>query len=336
MDEAGAPTDTYLEYISLMYDLEAAKLVQYLEVLPKGVPLRKLAKKLDMDKKELKEKLEPLVEKGFLILVGNHYSIPNPLMIYDAPFILKVNYEGNDAKKFAELSRRFFEKEEYYKPWETSIKGNPRSRVLTVSEKIEPGHDIIPVEEVFSILEKHTSFALTPCPCRKRAEVEGIRKCVDKYPILNCIQLGNFAEAILSMGDPVNRRITREEAIENVKKASELGLVLTTDNYVESAILCSCCECCCGLLAGLTRTGLNNPKSIAKANYIATINENCVACGTCLDRCKFGAITVEGKASVDEERCMGCGLCAVTCPNDAISLSRLERSPIKGTSLFSN
>ena len=325
----GDPTGTYLMYLSLLYDEEAAEVVQHLEVFPKAVTASALAKKLNRDKKELTAILEALADNFFLMKAGG-YTIPTPLMIYDAPFILKRNIERENIKEFAQLSHKFFEKEGYYKPWETSFKGTPRTRILTVSEEIEDKRSIIPIEEVYNIIEKSESFALIPCPCRRRADIEGGRKC--NYPVYNCVLLGPSAEALLNLKDPENRRVSREEVIKIVKEASELGLVHTTDNYAgPNSILCQCCECCCGLLAGLTRAGLNNPKAIAKANYIATVNaEKCAACGTCTDRCKFGAITVEDIAQFNEDRCMGCGLCAVTCPNDAITMKRLEREQIPG------
>lgn len=328
-DEKGEPSENYLEYLSLLYDPESAEIVQHLEVFPKTVRLGKLAKLLDRDRKEIKAILELLAEDFFLMKAGG-YAIPTPLMIYDAPFILKRNLKRDNIKEFARLSRAFLEQDSYYLSWETSYKGTPRSRILTVSEKIEPQHDIVPVEEVYNIIEMNESFALVPCPCRKRAGIEGIRKCEDKYPVYNCIIVGPGAEALLALGDPESRRASKEEVVKIAKDAAELGLVHTTDNYSGPAtILCQCCECCCGLLAGLTRPGLENPKAIAKANYLAKINsENCVACGTCEERCKFGAISIDDIAQINEDRCMGCGLCAVTCPEEAISMKRLERSPI--------
>ena len=327
----GEPSETYLEYLSLLYSSEEAEIVQHLENFPNIISVRKLSQNLSRDKKELSKILEALSRKFYIMKAGG-YALPTPMMVYDAPFILKVNYNRKDIRKFAQLCRTFFEKENYYKSWETSYKGTPRTRILTVSEKIEPAHGIVPLEEVYSIIDQNTSFALVPCSCRQRMEIEGIRKCKDKYPILNCIILGSMAEGLLRLNDPVIRKATKEDVIKICKEASELGLVHTTDNYAgPSTILCQCCECCCDLLAGLTRVGLQNPRAIAKANYIATIKkENCVACGTCLDRCKFNAIVVEDIAKIDEEKCMGCGLCAVTCPNDAIAMKRLERELIPG------
>ena len=116
--------------------------------------------------------------------VGKSYARPSPLVVYDAPFIVKENYEGNreETIKLAQLSRNFFE-EGYYRTWETSRKGIPRTRVLTVSEEVETDHEIVPIEEVYNIIEDVKEFALVPCPCRQRAEIEGRRKCKDKYPI---------------------------------------------------------------------------------------------------------------------------------------------------------
>ena len=326
-DENGQPTNTYLEYISLMFDPEIAKIALEMDVFPKLSSIIKLAKAVGMNKKDLLAKLEPVIKKGFIVKMGPQIALPMPLFIYDMPFILQSNYESENVVEFARLSREFFE-DNYYKTWETSKKGIPRMRVLTISEEIEDQKEILPIEAVYEIIDKRDDFAIVPCPCRKRKDVEGIRKCKDKYPIHNCLMMGPYAKAVLSMDDPIVKEITKEEAKENVKKSAEIGLVLCTDNVSDNTnILCSCCECCCGMLGGLTR--LDNPRAIAKANYVSTIDPTkCIGCETCLSRCKFGAIEVEDIAIVDIEKCVGCGLCAVTCPEDAITMKRMERELI--------
>ncbi len=329
-DENDQPTANYLEYISLMFSPEIIKIALELEVFPKMSSSLKLSKKLGINKKEMLANLENAVNRGFIIKLGPQLALPMPLFIYDMPFILKSNYDSENVLQFAELSRKFFEDDKYYNTWETSRKGVPRMRVLTISEEIEDQKEILPIEAVYDIIDKREDFAIVPCPCRKRKEVEGIRQCKDKYPIHNCMMMGPYAKAVLSMEDPIVKEITREEAKENVKKSAEIGLVLCTDNVADNTnILCSCCECCCGMLAGLTR--FDNPRSMAKANYISTVDpEVCVACGTCLTRCKFGAIEVNDIAQIDIEKCIGCGLCAVTCPEDAIIMKKMEREPIPG------
>ena len=320
------PKEEYLEYLSLMYDSEIVKIMLQLPIMPKTMAIRKLAKILNIDKNELMDKLEEHEKRGFITRLGNSYARPSPLQIHDMPFILKENIDREDIVKFAQLSREYFD-EGYYKTWETNRRGIPRTRVLTVSEKIEPEHQIMPMEEVYKIIDNQTDFAVFPCPCRMRKEVEGIRKCKDKYPINNCIVYGVFAKQLFEMGDLAVSPISKEEVKKITREAAELGLVHMTDNNMENShILCSCCECCCGNLAGLTR--LDNPNAIVKANYISNIDkELCVACGTCIERCKFDAITVNDFAHVDPNKCVGCGLCAVTCPEDAITMKRLEREP---------
>lgn len=329
-DDKGNPTPSYLEYISMMYDPEVAKIVQHLPVFPKTVNVNRLAKQLNIPKEELISKLDATVKRLFVVNMGKYYALPRPLFMHDMPFIMTINREKEDMVKFAELSRKYYTDEGYYKIWQNKRDGTPRMRVLTVSEEVELGHQILPVEAVYELIDKFDTFALTPCPCRVRTDAEGIRECKDKFPIWNCIQMGAYAGATLQADDPELKSITKEEVKKITKKAAELGLVHATDNEANSAqILCACCGCCCGMLKGITK--LDNPRGMAKANYVSEIDkEACTGCETCLSRCMFDAITVEDVAKVSPEKCMGCGVCAVTCPSDAITMKRLLREEIPG------
>lgn len=327
-DENGNPTDTYLDYISLMFPPEVAKLAKHLQIFPASTSILKLSKRMNIPKADIHHILQEAVGRGFLFRLGNRYSLANPLMIHDVPFILKENSEKSEIEQFATLSRKYFEQEGYYKVWETSRSGNPRMRVLTVSEKIELKDQIIPLEEVYHIIDQNEEFALIPCPCRLRKEIEGERECKGKYPIYNCILLGPIAHGLLELDDEYVRKIDKQEVKNLTKEAAELGLVHCTDNIVEQAnILCACCECCCGTIGGLTR--YDNPRAVARANYISSADsEKCIGCGTCVARCKFDAITIEDFAVLDENKCVGCGLCAVTCPKNAFTMKRIEREII--------
>ncbi|MFX1446413.1 MAG: hypothetical protein ACFFHV_23720 [Promethearchaeota archaeon] len=194
-DEAGNPTDTYLEYLSLIYNPEIAELVQVLDLFPNTLSLIKFAKKVNMDKNELMEKLDDVTQNGFIVKFGRQYALPFPLFVHDGPFLIAKTYKSKDATKFAELGIKFVYEEGYYKKWQNTKDGTPRNRILTVSEKIEPGQEIIPAEEVYSIIEQNNDFAVVPCPYRNRTEIAGIRKCKDKYPIHNCLLLGPYAKA---------------------------------------------------------------------------------------------------------------------------------------------
>ncbi|MBD3196410.1 MAG: 4Fe-4S dicluster domain-containing protein, partial [Candidatus Lokiarchaeota archaeon] len=327
-DAAGNPTETYLEYLSLMYAPEIAQIVHHLEVFPNLTSLLKFSRKVNIEKKELSKLLENVANRGFIVNFGKQYSLPTPLFVWDVPFIFAINYESEEAERFAQLGLKFFYDEEYYKRWETEQDGTPRHRVLSVSEEITPKDEIVPIEEVYGIIEQNDKLALVSCPCRRRQDIHGGRECEGKYPLETCILLGPYAMAALEQDDPSVREINSEDAKKIAKEAAEIGLVHTTDNKGKNCtILCACCECCCVLLSGLTR--MENPRAIGKANYIATVDEEfCEACGTCVSRCKFHAIEVNEVAEINHEKCMGCGLCAITCPTEAISIQRWEREEI--------
>ncbi len=59
-----------------------------------------------------------------------------------------------------------------------------------------------------------------------------------------------------------------------------------------------------------------------KSKKIAYVDKLCVACGTCIKVCPFGAITVKNgiRAEVDPGKCVGCGKCAKACPASVIEI----------------
>jgi NAD-dependent dihydropyrimidine dehydrogenase PreA subunit len=52
--------------------------------------------------------------------------------------------------------------------------------------------------------------------------------------------------------------------------------------------------------------------------------DTCSACGACMDRCHFGALSVNETAEVDPEKCLGCGLCNMVCPTESLSMKRKD------------
>lgn len=49
-------------------------------------------------------------------------------------------------------------------------------------------------------------------------------------------------------------------------------------------------------------------------------NEDCIACGICIDVCPEGALTLEDVAVVDTSKCSSCSACVDECPNGAIEM----------------
>ena len=72
------------------------------------------------------------------------------------------------------------------------------------------------------------------------------------------------------------------------------------------------------------------PTAIANSGFLCKVDENeCIACGDCVERCPFGALSVpDDVCVVDSARCVGCGVCIIACPSDALSLERLPEEEL--------
>jgi len=49
-------------------------------------------------------------------------------------------------------------------------------------------------------------------------------------------------------------------------------------------------------------------KTFARSNLVARVNDDCSACGTCIDRCMFNALSLgdgHDQVQIDEDRCWG-------------------------------
>lgn len=96
-------------------------------------------------------------------------------------------------------------------------------------------------------------------------------------------------------------------------------------NVIEGVFyVCNCCGCCCGILTGITKYGIE--QSVARANYYAVIeSDECTNCGICIERCQVDAISDDGgKVTVDLARCIGCGLCVTGCSVNAVRLEKRD------------
>jgi len=193
--------------------------------------------------------------------------------------------------------------------------------VVPIPEMIhEHDHDAIcPYEDARKIVEKSRRIVVQQCPCRYRTGA-----C--DYPFEEmCMFFDGMAEYALERGH--TREISKKEALDKIRRASELGLVhMTNSSYYTDAstgveFLCNCCTCCCGILEPFISS---DRKVQLGRNYYAEIDpKKCNGCGTCEARCHFDAMKVtDGTAVVNRTNCVGCGLCAYVCEPKAVALRR--------------
>jgi len=184
-------------------------------------------------------------------------------------------------------------------------------RVIPVNESIEPESRILAYDDVIKIIENARILSVTNCSCR-------VISGTCKKPLEVCMQVDRAAEYNIERG--TGRVLSKSEAIDILKMCEEEGLVHVADNrQVVGHVICNCCKDCC-----LNWPIMTGPKKwVAPSRFEAVVDPDlCTGCEACLERCFFGAITVDDDlAAVDMEKCLGCGVCTVSCPTEALRLT---------------
>lgn len=323
----------FLKYLEILFTPAEAEAASFLSVEPNRLTAEQVAEKSGRPVYEVEHALGRMVEKGLIIGFGGQYVLPVlPLLVNYHPF---RDSDDEDTRKAGKLYQEYYIRDGFYRYYESSAEGTPQRRAVPVEQSISGGQQVLSHEEIDAFLDQANmgAFALAPCPCRNRTEKLGIRECKDKYPVASCLFIGLPAMLFVGRGD--GRQVTRDEVKQYIAEMREFGLVMMTDNSarMKDGVICFCCGCCCSITRGLTRW--DNPRAFARSNFVAKVGDDCAACGTCVERCFFKAISLPDgaeKAQIDENRCMGCGVCTVTCPTDALRLERLEREPIFASS----
>lgn len=194
---------------------------------------------------------------------------------------------------------------------------------------------VLPLKDCYKIVEYSDPIASMSCVCRKNTRATDERH-PDEY---SCLGLGT---GMLKWERwPERYRggvqfLSTQEAKEWFDKWDDAGMVHMIMVYGTGAEglpfvggLCNCDYPDCGPLR--IRLDYDIQHVLLKAHYVAMPDyELCTGCGTCVQRCQFGAIKMElttEKANIDMFRCFGCGVCETGCPEGAINLERREKFP---------
>jgi len=331
----GGFSPAFINYLALLYTPAEAEIVQHLkmpmaiapslaDVAESMLSAEDIARAAGKSAAEVTDVLDPLARKGSVIGFAGNYGLP--------VFALLVNHHqftepvGPHDVEAAHLYQQFFIDEKFYKYYQSSEMGTQVLRVIPVERTLLSGQKILDTEEAHKIIDAVSNLSLVPCPCRTRTEKLGTRECKHHTPVGFCIMMETSALYFQNIG--VGREVTAAEAKKYFDEMQDLGLVGTTENHEEAGhnVICLCCPCCCSQLRGRTRW--DNPDAVAPSNFTAESSEDCLMCGKCVDRCVFGAITLDTrqlKSVVDGEKCLGCGVCTITCDQEALRLKRVDR-----------
>lgn len=165
-------------------------------------------------------------------------------------------------------------------------------RVVPVESAISSDTKAVPYEKLSYYLDKYDKFSVANCSCRSARRVIGEGCGHIEHEM--CIQMGIGAEYFIRTGRA--RELTREEVEEKLRLAEANGLVHEIPNIEdigETAAICNCCSCAC---FGLRVATLFGAYDAVRSNFVAEINEeNCVACGQCVEHCPSNALKLGQK-----------------------------------------
>ena len=189
------------------------------------------------------------------------------------------------------------------------------SIVIPVNREIRFEQRILNFAAVEQLLKKTKTIASGECGCRKK-----LKNC--DHTLEGCLFLSDWGERAIKEG--YAQPVSLAQALETLKRTFDEGLVLIAGTEDPPVKICSCCTCCCFVMAGLQQYRMEN--SLVGSGYAVRLDENlCDGCLECVPRCRFQALTAEnGAVKLDSNRCFGCGLCTGKCPGGALTLAAKE------------
>lgn len=200
-------------------------------------------------------------------------------------------------------------------------------RTIPVHKSIRVEHRAAPFDQLREIISAaHGPFVILNCICRER--MKALRTpCKKTARTETCLGFDSMGKMVLARGH--GREINRAEAIQILEENEKDGLVLQPSGAQGPEFICSCCGCCCGMLA--FQKHLPHPVDFWTSSFYAQVTpELCSGCKRCIERCQVGAVAMKngGPAVIDLSRCIGCGLCVTTCSKEALQLIKKEAATI--------
>ena len=312
-----------------LFTPEEAEIALNLSALPESLErIHKRAKKrgIGISEENLEQSLDRLVKKG-AIMGGRHlakgrkgkYYSKAPLAV--GMFEAQVNRLSQGfAKDFYDylLNQGFAE--------EIHTTQTSQMRTIPINKSLKPEHHVGTYDDARQIVMKSDGpFAVINCVCRQAKDLLG-EPCKLTDIRETCLLLRGFAKALIK--SRVGRELSKEEMLQLLDRAEEVGMVLQPENNQNPLFICCCCGCCCGVLTSVKK--FPRPAEYFETNfYVQTDPELCNGCEVCLDRCPMDARSMlDGIAMVDLDRCIGCGLCVTTCEQNAIQLMKKEKETV--------
>ena len=331
---ARAPwNETLRSILRELYTEEEADLVVR---MPTGLAgLSRIHAVTGIEERRLQQLLETLALKGLVMdleIGGEPQFTVSPIVI--GIFELTMMRRGREAN-FPRLAGLFKEymNEAFYRANFGPDKKISVMRTIPHVEAIdaEPSVEVLDYEKANQLVEQAPGAAVGICSCRHEKLHLGEKHC--QAPLEMCINFSTDSSFMVKRN--LARSVSRSELKELLAQAKELKLVLNADNVRQGVqFICTCCKCCCNVLAGVRDFGY--PNALVTSRFLASWKEGlCKGCGKCAEACPIDAIQMvppdpaEGrkgkKPHVDAPYCLGCGVCGLACSAHAMVLVPREQ-----------
>lgn len=166
--------------------------------------------------------------------------------------------------------------------------------VIPVQKEVDMCNEAVSVEKISHWLDKYDGkYAASPCSCR-RSRMTYDEGCADDFHDW-CIAVGDMADYVVETHKG-GRYITKDEALEILKKGEENGFVHQITNIDGEDKIFAICNCNVNVCYALRTSQLFNTPNMSASAYRAHVEkEKCVACGRCVEVCPAGALSLGQK-----------------------------------------
>ena len=142
-------------------------------------------------------------------------------------------------------------------------------------------------EQISKWLDKYEGqYAICNCVCR--TTMIGRGEGCGELPDSGCIALGDYADYLIETNKA--KRASREEVEALLQRSEDNGFMHQITNGEGGDNIFAICNCSVGNCFAIRCSQLYNVQNLSASCFRAEINDNCVACGKCVEVCPAGAL----------------------------------------------
>ncbi len=194
----------------------------------------------------------------------------------------------------------------------------PSEDEIVARRKVEHFGQVLPIEDVETVIDMVDSITRMPCGCRFLTTGKTDKRYCFGFGVDKWGMLGRFPDAASSL-----EVLEKDQAKRIFRQYDEAGLMHSIWTGVTPYVV-GMCNCDRDCMAYKRYIEMRGAPGFFRAEYICQIDwDLCNGCKSCISQCQFGAefySSALGKVYIDPTRCFGCGVCRAACPNDAITL----------------